>query len=279
MYPIKIDLKPMCNNANKRSFCLKKPSFIVMAVVLSFIFVIEMPAQEILVQTGFEDYTAVNKEDAFQGATDPVKTGKKSLGIFLEAQHQIHVSGHELETDKSVISVEFWVYIERGKQSFAVGVHAAEQAFDNNAGGPYIDWYAGDVRCHVHHGDPWREIAPYPVNKWHYVRIVANFEEDSFDFYMGDSREAALASRPKRDLPFQDPAIAPRPKWFFIFAWAMTAPGYMDDLLIYEGDKPINLAVEPTGKLTTLWGRLKRRKQNQFWNPKSRAVNTVYTLD
>ena len=278
MHPIKIDLKAKCN-VNKRDFCLKRPCFVVMAVILSFICTQSVSAQKILIQTGFEDYTAVNKEDAFQASTDPVKTGKKSLRIFFEAQNQLHISGHELETDESVVSVEFWVYIERGKQSFAVSVHAAEQAFDNNAGGPYVDWYAGDVRYHVHHGDPWREITAYRVNEWHYVRIVANFEEDSFDFYMGESRAAALASRPKRDLPFQDPAIAPHPKWFIILAWGMTAPGYMDDLLIYEGDKPINLAVEPTGKLTTLWGRLKRRKQNQFWNPKSRAVNTIYTLD
>lgn len=255
------------------------PILFLAIVVLSLLFVIEAPAQKILIQTGFEDYTAVNKEDAFQASTDPVKTGKKSLGIFFEAQNQLHISGHELDTDEPVVSVEFWVYIERGKQSFAVSVHAAEQAFDNNAGGPYVDWYAGDVRHHVHRGDPWREITAYPINEWHYVRIVANFEEDSFDFYMGESRAAALASPPKRDLPFQDPAIAPHPKWFIILAWGMTAPGYMDDLLIYEGDKPINLAVEPTGKLTTLWGRLKRRKQNQFWNPHSRPVNTVYTLD
>lgn len=76
-----------------------------------------------------------------------------------------------------------------------------------------------------------------------------------------------------------NPALAPRPKWFIILATSMTAPGYIDDLLIYEGDEPINLAVEPTAKLTTLWGQLKRRKQNQFWDPKSRPVNTIYTLD
>ncbi len=229
-------------------------------VVLSFIFVLEMPAQKILIQTSFENYAPVNQEVAFQVSTDTVKTGKKSLGIFFEVQNQLHISGDKLETDESVVSVEFWVYIERGRQSFAVNLNATEQSFENNAGGPYVDWYDGDIRYHVHRGDPWREIVNYPVNKWHYIRIVADFEEDVFDFYMGESREEALASRPKRDLPFQGPALALHPKWFIILAWAMDAPGYIDDLLIYEGDKPINLAVEPAGKLTTLWGQLKQRK-------------------
>ena len=38
----------------------------------------------------------------------------------------------------------------------------------------------------------------------------------------------------------------------------MTSPGYVDDLLVYEGADPLDLAVEPDGKLTTLWGQVKR---------------------
>ncbi len=258
MYPIKIDLKGK-HNANKRNFCLKKPRFVVaMAVVLSFICVQSVPAQKILIETGFEDHVQPNEESPFQPSTKTVKNGKQSLEIFFEPQNQLHISAHDFKTDEPIVSIEFWVYVERGEQSFAISMHAAEKSFDNNAGGPYIEWYDGDIRYHVHQGDPWREIVAYPVNKWHYVRIVANFREDVFDFYTGRNREAALASRPKRNLEFQDPAVAPQPKWFLIFAWAMDARGYMDDLLIYEGEDPIPLAVEPTAKLTTLWGKLKR---------------------
>lgn len=258
MHPMKVNLKAKCN-ANKRSFCVKEPRFIVvMAVVFSFIGVQSVPAQKILIETGFENHTQPHEESPFQPSTKNVKNGKKSLEIFSEVEHQLHISGHSLETNESIVSLEFWVYVEKGEQSFAVSMHAAEKSFDNNAGGPYIEWYDGDIRYHVHRGDPWREIIAYPANKWHYVRIVANFREDVFDFYAGNSREAALASRPKKNLDFQDPATAPHPKWFLIFAWAMDARGYMDDLVIYEGDEPITLAVEPTAKLTTLWGRLKR---------------------
>ena len=263
MHPIKIDIEARCD-ANKRITSARKEGFapyliIVVVAVLSFIYVQSTPAQKILEQTGFEDYPVGNKKDVFQASTNTVKTGKKSLAIFSEIQHELHVSSYELDTDNPIVSVEFWVYIERGKQSFAVNVHSTEELFDNNAGGPYIEWNAGVVRYHVHRGDPWRDIFDYPVNKWNYVRIVANFEENVFDFYMGKSREKALASQPKRNFPFQDPAVAPRPKWFIILAWAMTARGYIDDLLIYEGGEPLNLAVEPSAKLTTLWGQLKRQ--------------------
>lgn len=258
MYPIKIDFKAKCN-ANKRSFCVKKPRFvIVMAVILSFICVQSVSAQKILIETDFENHAQPREESPFQPSTKTVKNGKKSLEIFSEPRNQLHISGHSLETNESIVSLEFWVYVEKGEQSFAISMHAAERSFDNNAGGPYIEWYDGDIRYHVHRGDPWREIIAYPVNKWHYVRIVANFREDVFDFYTGNSREAALASRPKRNLDFQDPATAPQPRWFLILAWAMDARGYMDDLVIYEGDEPVTLAVEPTAKLTTLWGRLKK---------------------
>ena len=261
MYPIKIDFKAKCN-ANKRGFCVKKPRFVIaMAVVLSFVCVQSIPAQKILIETGFEDHVQPNAESPFQPSTKNAKNGEKSLEIFAQAERRLYLSGYRLETDASIVSTEFYVYIEKGEQSFAVTMHAGEKQFghqQDQRGGPYVEWYDGDVRYHVHRGKPWREISKYPINGWHYVRIVANFKENSFDFYIGNRRETALASRPKRDLEFQDPATSPRPKWFLIFAWAMEARGYMDDLLIYEGDAPISLAVEPTAKLATLWGKLKR---------------------
>ena len=129
MYPMKIDLKTK-HNADKRNFCRKKPRFIVaMIVVLSFIYVQNVPAKKILVETGFESFVPFNKENAFQVSTKTVKTGKKSLEIFTQAERILYISGHRLETDQPIVSVEFWVYIERGEQSFAVNMHAGEKQF------------------------------------------------------------------------------------------------------------------------------------------------------
>ncbi len=250
-------------NADKQITSEKKNYFtslfiFIATVVLSLICTESSPAQKILRQIDFEDYDVGNKEDVFRASTDTVKVGKKSLAIFSDKQNELHLASHPLETANPIVSVEFWVYIERGKQSIAVNINAAEEPFHNNAGGPYIEWNDGEIRYHVHRGDPWRDIFDYSVNEWNYVRIVADFEKEEFDFYMGESRERALGSRPKRDLSFQDPPLAPHPKWFSILAWGMTARGYIDDLLIYEGGEPINLAVEATGKLTTSWGQLKQ---------------------
>ena len=238
--------------------CFISRLIFVATIALSFTCVETTLAQKILKQTGFEDQAVGKKGDTFQASIDTVKTGKKSLAIFFKEQGRLRMLSYKLETDKPIISVEFWVYIERGKQSFAININSAEEPFDNNAGGPYVDWQADIVRYHVHHGDPWRKIDDFPVNTWNYVRIVSNFEKSVFDFYMGNSREIALASQPKKDLPFQNAALKPRAKWFLFLAWAMTARGYVDDLLIYEGGEPLNLAVTPTAKLATFWGQLKQ---------------------
>ena len=105
--------------------------------------------------------------------------------------------------------------------------------------------------------------------------LLPILRKKSLIFYTGETREKALASRPKRKLEFQDPPLAPHPKWFSILAWGMTARAYIDDLLIYEGGEPINLAVEPIGKLTTRWGQLKRG-QPVFWNQNAVPSYIVY---
>ena len=154
MGPMKIDFKAKCN-ANKRGFRLKRPRFIVaMAIVLSFIYLQRLSAQKIRIETGFENHVQPEEESPFQPSTKIVKNGNQSLEIFSEVEHQLHISGHGLETNAFIVSLEFWVYAERGEQSFAVNMHAADRSFDNNAGGPYIEWYDGDIRYHVHQGDP-----------------------------------------------------------------------------------------------------------------------------
>lgn len=242
-----------------RKECFISHLIVVVVFVVSSICVKGVSAQKILSQTGFENYTARQKKSVFQPSTDPVKIGKKSLSIFSDKLNEFHLWARGLKTDKPIVSIEFWVYIERGRQSFRVSIHSTEDDFEIDAGGPYIGWRAGVVHCHVHQGNPWRKIGNFPVDKWQYVRIVSDFEKNVFDFYMGNNRRTALAARPRKDLPFQGAAHAPRARWFVISAVEMTARGYMDDLLIYEGEEPLHLAVEPTAKLTTTWGRIKQQ--------------------
>ena len=250
-------------DANKRIGFVKKQCFVsrlivVVVVVLCFIYVQSTPAQKILWETGFEKYPPRNRRDAFNTSTDTVKTGEKSLEIFSKKQDKVDSFGKKLITDKPIVSVEFWVYIESGGQSFGISVISTERWIDNQTGGPYIDWEADSIRCHVNHEDSWREISPFAVNEWNYVRIVTDFEKNMFDFYIADNREEALDAQPKKDLPFREDALVPRAKGFVFFAEAMKARGYIDNLLIYEGKEPFDLANRSTEKLPTLWGRLKQ---------------------
>ena len=238
--------------------CFASRLGVVVVIVLCFAYIQSTPAQKILWETGFENYPLRIKGDAFNTSTDTVKTGNKSLAIFSENQDEVRVFGKILKIDKPVISVEFWVYIESGGQSFGVSVISTEKWVDNQTGGPYIDWGADGIRCHVNSEDSWREISPYVVNEWSYVRIVADFEKSQFDFYMGDNREEVLDAQPKEDLPFREVALAPQAKGFVFFANAMKASGYVDDLLIYEGKEPLAFADRFAPKLSTRWGQLKQ---------------------
>ena len=84
-------------------------------------------------------------------------------------------------------------------------------------------------------------------------------EKSEFDFYVGDSRDDALGAKPEKGLPFRNPALGPVAKWVAFYVWGQVANGYVDDLLVYEGEEALDLAVDPSGKLATFWGRVKRR--------------------
>ncbi len=228
-------------------------------VVLSLAFVINSTAQEVSVQTGFEEFT-VGKPPPdwetlggdFEVTGDTVKTDKKSLAILGGADGD--GLGVPIETENPVISVEFWVSIESGGRSFNIKVASADNIGENN-GCTYINWDAGIVR--LYDGAAWQPIGDFETDTWKYVWIVANFDKSEFDFYVGDSRNATLTAKPEKGLAFRNAALGPVAKWVVFYVWGMTAPGYVDDLLIYEGDEPVNLAVDPDEKLATTWGQVK----------------------
>lgn len=183
---------------------------------------------------------------------DTVKTDKKSLAILGGADGD--GLGAPIETENPIISVEFWVYIEGGGRSFNIKVASADN-IGENTGCTYINWNAGMVR--LYDGAAWQEVGEFETDTWKYVRIVADFDKSEFDFYAGDDRNDALGAKPEKGLPFRNAALGPTAKWVVFYVWGMTAPGYVDDLLVYEGADALDLAVDPGGKLTTFWGQIK----------------------
>ena len=217
-------------------------------------------AQEVFIQTGFEKFALGQppkewdvRGGGFEVTDDIVKTDKKSLAILGGANDDR--AGVAIKTQNSIITVEFWVYIKSGGRSFNLKIASAENIAQND-GGAYINWNANAVR--LFDGAAWQPISDFDTDTWRYVRVVADVDNSTFDFYAGDDRNKALGDRGKKGLPFRRASVGPVAKWVIFHVYSISAPGYVDDLFVYEGGEPINLAVAPAGKLTTVWGHIKR---------------------
>lgn len=232
---------------------------LVTVLVLCPIFIQPTLAQEVFVQNGFEK-EALGKPpenwevrgERMEVTDDVVKTDKRSLGILGGADDDR--TGVAIETENPIITVEFWVYIKSGGRSFNLKVITADNIAQND-GGAYINWNADAVR--LYDGGAWQHIDDFETDTWRYVRVVSDVSKSQFNFYAGDDRNEALKDKGKKGLHFRNVAIGPVTKWVAFHVYGFAAPGYVDDLLIYEGDEPLNLAVDPMGKLTTVWGHLK----------------------
>ena len=239
---------------------------LLVAALVSSLFIVQTAiAKKVFVQTGFEEFALGNPPKdweviggQFEVTNDTVKTDKKSLGI-LGGANDDRVSV-PIETENPIISVEFWVYITGGGRSFNFRVVSNDDSRIND-GGVYLNWDANAVR--LYNGAAWVPIEDFDTDTWKYVRVVADVDKSEFEFYAGDDRDDALKAKGKKGLSFRNAAQNPVAKWISFHVYTMAAPGYVDDLLVYEGDEPLNLAVDPNGKLATVWGHIKRHSSFQ----------------
>jgi hypothetical protein len=223
---------------------------------------------EILVQTGFEGDDVgelpQEPEDAWQASGagfevsgDIVKEGSKSLAAIGGGGNQ--ALGVFFETQSEVITAEFWLYIDGVERSLTAFVQDSNSGLtDWGASGPYLNWIGDGVR---HYPGAWEDIGEFTSGEWHYVRLVVDLGASSHDIYVGDAAEETHAADPLgKDLGFRS-AIAPPPGKVVFSTYDLTAPAYVDDLLIYEGDViPEGIfAVEPKDKLALTWGEVKTR--------------------
>ncbi len=237
------------------------PFMLVFALTFALFLVQTAIAQEVLVQTGFEEFTFGEpptdwevRGNQMQVTGDTVKTGDKSLGILGGANDDR--VGVAIETENPIISVEFWVYIKGAGRSFNLKVVSADDIAQND-GGVYLNWNANATR--LYNGSAWVAVDDFPFETWKYVRVVADVENSVFDYYVGDDRDQALTAAPKTDLAFRKPATNPVVQWIVFHVYSTVAQGFVDDLFVYEGAEPVNPApVNPKGKLTTFWGDVKK---------------------
>ncbi len=236
--------------------------FLLIAITLLNLVIIKTAiSQEVFLQTGFEEFATGNPPkdwevigDGFEVSGDTVKTDKKALAIV--GRRDIDELGVPIATENPIISVEFYVYIQGSGWSFNLKVASAD-GFGEKNGCTYINWNAGIVR--LYNGAAWQTIGDFETNTWKYVYIVADVGKSEFDFAVGNNRDDALGAKPEKELPFRNAARGPVAKWVSFSTSGITAPGYVDDLLIYEGAEALDLAVDPDGKLATMWGHIKRQ--------------------
>ncbi len=237
------------------------PFMLVFALTFTLFSVQTAIAQEVLVHTGFEEFTLGEpptdwevRGNQMQVTDDTVKIGDKSLGILGGANDDR--VGIAIETENPVISVEFWVYVKGAGRSFNLKV-VSDDNIAQNDGGVYLNWNANATR--LFNGSAWVPVDDFPFETWKYVRVVADVGNSVFDYYVGDDRDQALTAEPKTDLAFRKAATNPVAQWVVFHVYSTVAQGFVDDLLIYEGAEPVNPApVDPKGKLATFWGQVKK---------------------
>ena len=237
-------------------------SLLLTMFICSLVFTQAVVAQDILLQTGFEDFTVGApptdwevRGEKISVTDDTVKTGDKSLGIFGGANDDR--CGVAIETENPIISVEFWVFIKGSGRSFNLKV-VSDDNIAANDGGVYMNWNENAVR--LYNGSAWVAIDNFPFGSWRYVRVVADVSKSEFDYYVGKDREENLLAEPISGLAFRKPATNPAAQWVVFHVYSSVAQGFIDDLLIYEGaDPPVSTPVESKDKLTTYWGQVKKQ--------------------
>ena len=229
---------------------------VVSVVVLSLAMATETVAQKILIQEGFEDHVFEGFNEFWGGflgleiTSNLAKTGKKSLAIYGNTLMDMY--SIPIKTDESIISIEFWVYIEKGGRSFSLKIASDDESFDNK--GPEVGWDKEFVYFYA--ADRWQKIGKFATDKWRYVRIVADFHRNMFDFYAGDSKHR---TEREKGIPFRRDAVNSFATSMGFYMKTMESPGYIDALFVYEGENPIALAIAPSRKLATMWGHIKRQ--------------------
>ncbi len=244
-------------------------SFLMLSAVIAYTLMISsLSYGDILIQTGFEDddvgqlpqepeKTWQASGAGFEVSSDVVKEGGKSLAMVGGGGNQ--ALGVSFETSSSVITAEFWLYIDGVERSLTVFVQEPNSDLtDWAASGPYINWIGEGAR---HYPGAWEDIGEFTSGKWHYVRLVVDLGTSSYDMYVEDTVAEAHAGDPiGEDLGFRT-AIAPPPGKVVFGTYGLVTIAYVDDLLIYEGDiLPEGIfAIAQEGKLASTWGEVKKR--------------------
>jgi hypothetical protein len=246
---------------------MKMSSLAVLLVVLIATFVVPALAQ-VLISDDFESGVVGDippgwqtkdgvTTDEFAVVDSTVKNGSKALKVNSAADD--HDMWIEFGRSVTVASVEFWIYPEQVGRG--VNFLMLNGSIARGDAGPYLSWGAGtDGMLTRYAAGAWGPTnTPFDIQKWTYVKIVANSDTDTFDIYLGDGPDALPGAPQEAGVPYR--AATDGFDRIMFLGWnSVVGPGYIDDILAYEGDvrpEGVITAVELENKTTATWGAVK----------------------
>ena len=197
------------------AFC--KCVLLILAVLLNFAIVEITAAQEVYVQTGFEEFAVGNPPDDwemtggdFEVTKDTVKTDKKALAILGGADGDGLAA--PIETDNPIVSVEFWIYIEGGARSLNIKVASADNIGENNGAPTSTGTRIWSAFTMEPHGNPLANLKPMNGSTSASSPILKKANLSSPQGTTGTMR---CVPRQKKDSPFGTPHSVPPPSGLF----------------------------------------------------------------
>ncbi len=226
-------------------------------------------AGDLIVFETFEDYEVesdprdwdADNADDMDVVDDPVKNGERSLMVECRVDEQD--VWFEFGREAEVVSVEFWIFPSTSSRTLSLLLLNGSVA--RGDAGPYLGWAAQTPGLLSRYAGGWGATGTeFEDNEWTYVKIVADATRapKGYDVYLGAGPDELPDKPQEENLPFRNTGLSAFDRVLFLGWGNVAGPGYIDDILIYEGtERPggLFIAVEPIDKLTTKWGMIKVR--------------------
>ena len=231
-------------------------------VFTGFVAAVAQADGEILLEEDFEAYDAGSGPADWGGQWLIVTGGEKmtaSDAVVHSGQRSFKHDGtgdcrisriFDEQTEEKVITLEFYVHPNMDTvraMTFSIfGGDPLNPSFDAGVGnwGPFISCLnVGDFA--YYDSKQWNSVAPYKANQWYHIKLVADVDTDTFDFYIDDMDNPVKKGA----------AFCYEQENLSSLMWHM-CDAYFDDALVYEGDKNPE-AVDPDQKLAATWGKIK----------------------
>lgn len=223
-------------------------------------------AQAIHYQQNF-DLLKEGDADGQDGWAVGAPANQPSTKITSQVKHGTAGKSMEVSAMQEVIR-DFTPVIESGTHFLSIWYRFENPGVADNTLHIYMgeavkEWAAGPVvrigaqsgdpdQVGVHDGDPVKAVGAIKKGQWQHIFEVIDVDNLTYSVYLDDQLVA-------KDFAWRNIANHKGLGWLMLgFDSGSGLIGYYDDIVFGEGDI-LPLAVDPTGNLTTTWGKVKQK--------------------